>query len=481
MNAEEVYARRVEELMDGIDKGEFSDIANPPQAYSYGHLAALFYFAQVLQNGKKLYEQLYDRVISFGTYHVRKKVENGEKIKIAFLAISAAEWAVENVYRMLEKDERLECYVIVCPLMDRERENREKTEEQTWHFFKKHGYEARRVYDKEQDVCQGWEAAGGMPDLVVHATPWYHSLPEAFWIERFPLRVINCYIPYGIYVADSMDGNYAKKFIYNKEFVNMQWKVYADSALNLSGYETYELLHGKNITYSGYAKMDCFQERRDYTKEELRSIWKFPQEAGSGEMKRLIIAPHYSLEASALVQYATFAKNVYFWLYLAQKYQDKITFIFKPHPNLRWKAVETHLFPSYEEYDRYLEKWNTLPNARVAEEESYLDMFATSDGMIMDSGSFIGEYMYVDKPLLFLTREEQAFNSLGEHLISGYYHARGEDYIAIEQFVEQVILKGDDAMQEKRHRVFHETLDYTGRNGCLASEYIVKDIQGLLE
>ena len=93
MNAEEVYARRVEELMDGIDKGEFSDIANPPQAYSYGHLAALFYFAQVLQNGKKLYEQLYDRVISFGTYHVRKKVENGEKIKIAFLAISAAEWA----------------------------------------------------------------------------------------------------------------------------------------------------------------------------------------------------------------------------------------------------------------------------------------------------------------------------------------------------------------------------------------------------
>ena len=43
--------------------------------------------------------------------------------------------------------------------------------------------------------------------------------------------------------------------------------------------------------------------------------------------------------------------------------------------------------------------WNALPNAKVVEEESYLDIFATSDGMIMDSASFIGEYLYVNKPL----------------------------------------------------------------------------------
>ena len=119
MSAEEFYAERVEELMDGIDKGEFSDIANPLESYSYGHLAALFYFSQVLENGNKLYEQLYDRIMSFGKYHVRNKAENGEKVKIAFLAISAAEWPVDTVYRMLEKDQRLECFIVVCPLMDR--------------------------------------------------------------------------------------------------------------------------------------------------------------------------------------------------------------------------------------------------------------------------------------------------------------------------------------------------------------------------
>ena len=480
MSAEEFYAERVEELMDGIDKGEFSDIANPLESYSYGHLAALFYFSQVLENGNKLYEQLYDRIMSFGKYHVRNKAENGEKVKIAFLAISAAEWPVDTVYRMLEKDQRLECFIVVCPLMDRERGNREKTEAQTWDFFLHHGYEVRRVYDKEKDICQGWEAVGGLPDIVVHATPWYHCLPEPFQIDSFPMRVVNCYIPYGMYVADSMEKSYATKFVYNKEFVNMQWKVYADSMLNLSGYEKYQLLHGKNVSYSGYVKMDCFQEQRDYTMDEVRSIWKFPREASSENMKRLIIAPHHSLEQSSLVQYATFAKNVYFWLYLAEKYQDRITFIFKPHPNLRWKAVESQLFSSYEEYDRYLEQWNSLPNARVVEEESYLDIFATSDGMIMDSASFIGEYMYVDKPLLFLTREEQAFNNLGERLISSYYHVKGEDFIGIEKFVEHVILKGEDDMKDERHSTFAETLDYAGKNGCSASEFIVRDILGLL-
>ena len=39
----------------------------------------------------------------------------------------------------------------------------------------------------------------------------------------------------------------------------------------------------------------------------------------------------------------------------------------------------------------------------------YLAYFASSDAMILDSVSFMAEYLYVHKPALFLTREGERF------------------------------------------------------------------------
>lgn len=473
---------RVDELLGGVEKGDFTGASDIPAQYTYGHLAALFYLADRLNKGRELYEMLYDKTMAFGQRKIREKISCGHKVRVAFLTISAAEWAAENVYHMLSEDGRLECFVVVCPLMDREREVRRKTEEQSYCFFKDNGYNVKRIYNDELDVSVGWEQIGGLPDIVIHLTSWYEALPAPFQIEQFPLYILNYYIPYAMYVENSLDGNYVKQAVYNKQFMNLLKRVYADSEANLKGYEKYGLLHGKNVLYSGYAKMDYFQERREYTEQVIRNIWKMSDDADTKEVKKIIIAPHHSVEPSGgVLEFSTFTRNAWFWLYLARKYQDKISFIFKPHPNLRMKAVWTQLFKTFEDYDAYIAEWNRLPNARASEEESYLDIFATSDGMIMDSASFLGEYLYVNKPLLFLTREGQAFNSLGEKCVSTYYKVRGEDYIAIEHFLESVILHGEDTMKDKRAEVFAAELDYAGKNGCGASEFIYKDMAKLLQ
>ena len=74
---------------------------------------------------------------------------------------------------------------------------------------------------------------------------------EEYQIENLPLKCLNCYIPYGMYVSDNLTGDFASKYIYNKPFVNMLWRVYADSIINLHGYQLYGLLKGKNAKYSG--------------------------------------------------------------------------------------------------------------------------------------------------------------------------------------------------------------------------------------
>lgn len=477
MDFQQRCTQLIQELFQGIDAGDFANAESIPDRYTYAHLWALFLLADQLDGGKVLYEQLYDLAIQRGKLEIQHKIREGSKIKVAFLAISAAEWPTEEVYRLFEKDGRCECYAVVAPLLyDRAKECALETYRQTCDFLKQSGHDVREIYDAATERSMGWEKIGGMPDIVIHLMPWYQAMLTECQIENFPLKCINCYIPYGMYVADSADKEYSKMYTYNKTFMNFCFRIYTDSYTNLQGYQIYELLRGKNARYSGYSKMDYFYEKRKFEETELRKIWKMPAGTETDKIKKVIIAPHHTLLPSAGIAFATFQKNMYFWIYLAKKYADRVSFIFKPHPHLRARVVRAQVFESLEMYDAYLAEWNKLPNAKAVMEEDYRDIFASSDGMIMDSCSFIGEYLYVNKPLLFLKRNGQAFNSLGEKIIEAHYTEWGEDYMGIENFLQSVILEGRDTKKEEREKIFHEELDYYAQNGCGASEYIYRDL-----
>ena len=92
MNSQEMFINQVGELLDGVDRGDFSGVSDIPAQYTYGHLIALFHLAGQLQNGQELYERLYDRIVEFGKRKIQEKILCGQKIRVAFLAISAAEW-----------------------------------------------------------------------------------------------------------------------------------------------------------------------------------------------------------------------------------------------------------------------------------------------------------------------------------------------------------------------------------------------------
>lgn len=316
--------------------------------------------------------------------------------------------------------------------------------------------------------------------MVIHLTYWWESLPECYRILHYPLRRINLSIPYGFETGNSAGGQYASHFAWNKEFQNLAVRVYANTKMDVEGYRQYQLLQGSNVAYSGYVKMDYFYQKPCYTESDIRALWKIPEGADVNSMKKVIIAPHHSFLGYAGILFSTFAENVHFWPYLAEKYQDKISFVLKPHPNLRCRAVEAGVFKSTGEYDAYIAKWNRMPNARVVEEGSYLELFATSDAMIMDSISFIAEYLYADKPLLYLTRPEQVFTELGQKCMSAYSQAEGSDYMKIERFLEDTVLGESDSMREQRRKIFAEELDYVKDHHCLASEWIYQDIASMV-
>lgn len=241
--------------------------------------------------------------------------------------------------------------------------------------------------------------------------------------------------------------------------------------------EKYSDIGDFNVIPSGFVRMDSFY--RDEPEPE-RDIWKVSPNADKQNVKKIKYAPHWSIREGA-AGFGNFDKT-YMQMYNYAKENAAITsWVFRPHPMLRAGSVAQGMFQSEQEYDEYLDMWNRLPNAKVIESGTYSDIFKSSDAMILDSISFLGEYLYVHKPMLFLTRERNTFNDFGRELANVLYKADGGAFDAIRNFVENTVIQNDDYMFKEREAFFEKYLDYYKNNGMLASEYIYEYIDNAVK
>ncbi|WP_026517138.1 hypothetical protein [Butyrivibrio sp. MC2021] len=472
-------SKLVDELCNGIDNGDLQR-DEIPDKYRWEHMEALFQLSHTMNGGQEMYEKIYDMVISSAERRLKKKAINGKKINVLFQSYSAAQWPAADVYNAILNDQRINVGVIVSPMVDRDEESRLNTYSQVKKWFIDRQYKIIEGLKEDNNSYIQWQDLQDVPDVLYITSSWYDSLPQGQRFTDLPLKCLVAYIPYGLYLANGVEGSYAKYAVYDKELFSLMWRVYCDCAKNLEGYQKYQYIKGKNVRFSGYSKMDYFYTPKEWSEEEINTLWKIPKGKKSSGVKRVIIAPHFSVGNTGHVLFSTFQKNCWFLLFLAEKYKDSVSFILKPHPNLRFASVAYGLFKSYREYDDYLQNWNDLPNCRVVQDAGYLDIFATSDAMIMDSGSFLGEYLYTQKPLLYLTRPEQAFLPIGDKVVNAYYRTPGEDYMGIESFLNDVVLRGNDPMKHAREEVFKEEYDYLSMNKIKASEYICKELFELM-
>jgi CDP-glycerol glycerophosphotransferase (TagB/SpsB family) len=299
-----------------------------------------------------------------------------------------------------------------------------------------------------------------VPDVMFMLNPHVESFKESCNIYNFPMKMLITYVPYGLNSYGRVDDQY------NQISQLLCWKIFHARDIDMDLCRKYSELGDRNALVSGYPKMDGF-----YDKEmpDDGKIWKIPE--GKPNAKKIIYAPHWSIRG-AVTGFGNFDK-IYDWIYeYAKNHADTTSWIFRPHPLLRSAVVQYGLFGTENDYDRYVKKWDELPNARVVENGEYIDIFRTSDAMVLDSISFLTEYQFTHKPLLFLTRETNTWNEFGEELIKILYTAPGEDTDAIERFIEDVVVNGNDPMKPEREALFDKYLDYRARNGKLACEYV---------
>jgi hypothetical protein len=80
--------------------------------------------------------------------------------------------------------------------------------------------------------------------------------------------------------------------------------------------------------------------------------------------------------------------------------------------------------------------------------------------MVHDSGSFVIDYLYFNKPVMFISRDVSLIKREVSKLSQMAYdeHYIGKDQNDIQRFVEEVVLAGNDTKREERTEFLQKTL-----------------------
>lgn len=401
---------------------------------------------------KDFYNSLIDRVLKITAEKIRRK----NKIKFGFVLYDSSMWCGDALYNIFAKNKRYEVTIFLCLRTDKY-SNHTVIEDfkKGIRQFRNAGLNVVSVADFYQQIPK--------QDLLMYLTPYDEVLPNAFRFQNITAETLTTYIQYSLSTADL---NIADMTIFK-----VAWKIFFETTTALEFNRKRSFTGLPRSCLSGYPRMDLFFGDTS----NLNYDWKI----AAPNAKKIIWAPHFSI-GNRGVQYSTFDKNYKFLLEIAKRY-PQISWVVKPHPNLLFSAVEAGIFPSEDAFNDYLNEWNNLPNAKVETGGYYQPIFTTSDGMILDSGSFIAEYQYTHKPLIFLTRDTQKFNDLGNDLMKILYRVDGGDLNGIAELIQKIFIEGNDELFDARLKFFDEHFNYKKFNGMLASEYIFKQISKEIE
>lgn len=362
------------------------------------------------------------------THRLRHK----ERINVVFIASSLSMWRFQGLYELLSKHTRFNMSVFIMPFKAYSAEQQKADAESLVSYFSSHDI----PFVKQSNFCEKGENELQKlnPDILFYPQPYLGNYDDAYDYDKFKTSLL-CYIPYAFWTAT---GNWS----YNLPLHNYAWKLFYSTDLHWKEAKAHAFNKGRNVEVVGYPNAD------DFLSDNHKDIWK-PQRL---KKKRVIYAPHFTIFKGGLLEQSNFLWLGEFMQEVAEKYADKIQFVFKPHPRL-FSELCKHDDWGKERAKAYYDKWDAMGNGQLQTGE-FIDLFMTSDAMIHDSSSFTVEYHYSGKPVMYVADniEEQILNKneLGEKAMRLHYIAKTKQDII--DFIENVVLNGEDPMKQDREQ-----------------------------
>lgn len=363
----------------------------------------------------------------------RSKVHHisGKKpVKITFIVIHLSTWKASKLYELLSEDDCFNPSVLIVPDMLRPPEIADAEAQACADYF---SYKRMTYFTASRNKSQNKKILEKInPDIVIFNNP--HGLTLKQLHIDLSEKCLACYIPYHVEVCRYNNDQDQ----YNRPFHNVMWKVFAPHRSSLETYKRVSRRKGRNVTVTGYTGIEDLVSQRG---ERESDPWK------SLGLKRIIWAPHHTIDSPNL-PYANFLRYAECFRELVELYADRVQWCFKPHPLLKPKLLLNSDWGP-ERTEEYYSFWEQHSNTQI-ELGKYEGLFRHSDAMIHDSGSFLAEYLYVDKPVMYLWSSPGVVNFFNEFGLQALDACeRGNTDADIHRFIRSVIF-GEDLCSERR-------------------------------
>ena len=389
---------------------------------------------------------------------VRERVGARGCVKVYFVCHEIAQFTFQGIYDAMKGLSRFDPYVFCSNQWVRS----EGATENIHDYFRRKGMKTVDAVDPQSP-----------PDVVFFCIFDKDSIS----ISDMSALSVLCYIPYSWMLSVASDDYFWRcdKLAY---FARVYTPTERESRLALSG----RCIYPHAVVCSGNPKMD---ELAHSSAAGAAAVWK------TKSAKRIIWAPHWSVGcASDLGTFDIYCRKMIDFL----KVHGEIEVCLKPHPMLKARLGSQKMIEELrskgwywrdaimdgKDYDLFLAEWNALPNASIMDSGGYGDLFASSDAMMLDSISFIAEYMAYNRPMCFLCKDDTQdklkgrFNDIGWDLLSANTLAFNWD--SAQKFMMDVV-DGKDLNGERRLEMRDR---YLMRNFGKVGEFIRDDIAKLL-
>ena len=368
------------------------------------------------------------------------EIKNKDKIKVVFFVIQHSAWKVDTIFKQMQSDPLFAPVILVCPFIKYGEERMIDDLNKTYDFFQRKGYPVISSLKSSESPYEWLEVKELQPDLIFLTNPHNITRPE-YYTDTY-MNYLTCYIPYhhevGLY-----GGNEAQ---YNQDIHNAFWKIFVPHQCSKDTYKAYCASKDANVLVTGYPACE------DLYSEDTENVWKSQDRS----KLKIIWAPHHTIVSESL-PYSNFLAYAEMFVELINNNKEVVQWAFKPHPILK---SNLYLHPKWgkERTDLYYQLWAEGSNSQL-EEGEYTALFQQSDAMIHDSGSFLAEYIYLKKPVLYTVRTKNYksyYNEFGLSALSSIKIAKnGNDIL---KFVNRLLAK-EETISSEHDRFIKNNID----------------------
>ena len=339
----------------------------------------------------------------------RKRRSADKVIRFAAYVANDAMYGMDKVFRLMQKQaDRWDPAVVIIPDVSRGYPHQKQTYLRTREYFIRL-YGADRVLDGWDMQTDRYIDVTDRFDIIYFADPYDAMAPEVHSIHYAATRnVLPVYLNYGYDV-----GYYTMYARMKGPELNLVWKYFTETVFSQEDCRKLQVIQGKNVVLTGYAKMD--------------ELAQYPVKQ-AGERKKILITSHHSvnMEELPLSNFRTYHELL---LQLPELFPET-DFVFRPHPLMFIRLINEKIWTE-NQVDCYLEELKRA-GIEYSDGGDYLYLFAECDAIINDCGSFTMEWLFTGKPGCFVLNEdlkEEHLTTQMKEALTRYRIARGPEDI----------------------------------------------------